>query len=222
MRSIKINLSKDIAIWLFLWLIIWGGFLLMRNKGVNCIDNSLGLSLYFAASSVIVIVLYRKHFHPFLSKFTWVPFIVLALVFAVTIGLFMTAHTYLERPNSLLEKYPTEDAVRLNYSCLVPLTFEIVFQQSLIILLVGYFVELGIPIKKSVLIFLVIFGLAHIPGFFTQGFLFGSFYFVASLLSAIIFPILIERVNYGLVYSFCVHFIFYPVLGFLIWLIYSL
>jgi hypothetical protein len=108
----------------------------------------------------------------------------------------------------------------LDYRYLVSKAFEILYQQTMIVVLILIINGTINNLAGVMIVYAVVFGLGHFPmiGLFgEQQKSFTRFYVVVAVGSAIVFPVLILRVNYGFVYSYVVHSIFYTFLAGWFW-----
>ena len=216
----KKGFVRDVAIWFFLWIVLWGGFLIVRYQGITHTANPFITSFYFLFASLIVIFTFRKHFHPFVKKFTVVPFIVLVVVLVASVLVYIYANTHLTNPNIDVGNDLATEFIEMKYPYLLSKAFEILFQQTLIVLLVSFFIELKMPLKRAILTFVALFGAAHVAALLIHGGVFGTYFLVFSIIGAFVFPELIERVNYGFVYAYIIHYGFYIVSGLAIWMLF--
>ncbi|HLC98316.1 MAG TPA: hypothetical protein VJC21_06075 [Candidatus Nanoarchaeia archaeon] len=152
------------------------------------------------------------------GTFTSIPFVVLVLVYLVTSLAYAFSHKYIQSPSRLIERYPQQFFIQMDYRYLVSKSFDILFQQMMILMLVLWLSQQGFSLSMTMLFSLLLFGGVHIFALIPAGKLFGMYYLIASLLGAVVFPLLVLTVNYGFVYSYALHFFFYTASAVFFWL----
>jgi hypothetical protein len=108
----------------------------------------------------------------------------------------------------------------LDYRYLFSKSFELLFQQIMIVVLILSIHRMTTTMIHVIVIYGVIFSLAHLPIYpfiGTNEKAFRVFYLVASITSAILFPLLILKVDYGFVYSYAIHLSFYTLAALILW-----
>jgi hypothetical protein len=119
-----------------------------------------------------------------------------------------------------MERYPERTYLLIDYRRLFSKSFDLFSQQVFIVLLALFLKEAGLTIAEIITAFALIFGIVHAPLFwFDKGW--PSWYFtIFSILSAIVFPLLVLKVHYGFVYSYIVHMVFYTLTAVGFWILY--
>jgi len=98
----------------------------------------------------------------------------------------------------------------------LPKSFEILFQQILILALVLSLAKAGLPLARISLASSALFGSIHLLLFFDNEILSSIIrYCVAATLFGLIFPVLILRVRNGLAYSYALHWFYYALTVFM-------
>lgn len=210
----------DVFVWLLLWLAGWGLYGLMLRRQVNYVQRFPITAVYFLTLSVLVTILFRGTFAQIATDFDFTPFIALALAYIATIALYYLSHKYLNEPKRLMSMNPNEFFLTLDYRYLTSKSFELLFQQVMIVLLILTIHRATTTMINVMIIYGVIFASAHLPIYpliGTKARIFKLVYFVASITSAIVFPLLILRVSYGFVYSYIIHLSFYTLSGLFFW-----
>lgn len=208
----------DVAVWVLLWAVTFGLFYFISRRGISFNKRYGLLVLFFLFFSSLAIVYFKDILVNAIGKFTLIPFIVLVFVYVITAFLYYFSNNYIKRPTLLLEKYPNQHIIKMEYSYLISKPFHLLFQQIMVLIFVMGLSEQGYTLFEIISYFIIIFGIIHIFSILYNGKLFGGYYFISSLIGAVIFPILILNVNYGFVYSYIVHFSFYSVSSILFWL----
>ncbi len=208
----------DLIYWIIFWLLGWGIFFLLWKKYLHYILHPFLVALHFLLFTILSIILFKKELIPLVDGFTIVPFALLFLVIMITIGVYFLSHSYLTRPTKLIEKYPREFFLAMDYRYMFSKSFEILFQQVMVVILVLLLWEEGLNIVSICALFATVFGIVHIPLIRTEGWFFGCFFTVSSALSGILFPPLILKVHYGFVYTYTIHWVYYTVSGVFFWI----
>ena len=211
----------NIIIWALLWILSWSVFLLfLHKKGVDYIRRFLWTATYFLSVAVVTSLVFIDHIARILQNFTVTPLIVLGVVALVHIILYTYLPKYLQKPEDYFKKYPKRQYLTLDRKRLVSKSMDILSQQIVVILLVIFLQDAGLTLYQIIFAFAVIFGLVHAPLILVERGAWPAWYFaVFSIFSAVIFPVLILKVQYGFIYSYIVHWVFYTftAVGFWIW-----
>jgi hypothetical protein len=200
------------------WLAGWGVAFWLIKRGITYVERYLVTSFVFLSFSALLIVLFRRRFETLTGTPTALPFLLLFLVVMITLGLYAVCPRYFSRPDALIARHPEEFYLRLDYRYLVSKSFEVLFQQLVIVVLTLLLAATGLSMMGIVLAFLVLFGLMHLPMLRIVGRGPGVYYTIAASTFAVVFPILILRVHYGFVYSYAAHWFAYMLAGALVWL----
>ncbi len=106
----------------------------------------------------------------------------------------------------------------MDYKYLFSKSFDILFQQTMVVILTLLLLKNKFSILEIIFLFAFIFGSIHLGQYVYSGKFFGTYYLIFSMVSAIIFPILILKVNYGFVYTYSIHWLFYTLSGVFFWI----
>src|SRR3989344_1129878 len=210
----------NLLVWALLWGLSWGFFLLYLFKRIDYIKYFIWTSIYFLSIAVATLLIFRDYMVRILQNFTPLPFIVLTGVITIGTFLYFYIPKHFGEPIDYFQKHPKRQYFVINPKRLFSKSAELLFQQVFIVLLVLFLQDAGLTIGQTIIAFAVIFGLAHIPLILIERGAWPSWYFtVFSILSAIVFPVLILKVQYGFIYSYIVHWTFYTftAVGFWIW-----
>jgi hypothetical protein len=214
-------LVGSIVVWLAIWFAVWRIFYgPMAGRQINYVDRYPWTCVYFLGLAVLVVFLFRGTLTPPVEDVTAGPVAVLAGTILVQVLLYYLAVRYLRRPVQLIEDNPREMFLRFDYRYLVSKSFEVLFQQVMVVLVVMMAWKQTGSLVKTVIIFAVVFALAHLPLlkiYGSQTGVFAKIYLAASLVSAVIFPVVILKVNLGFVYTYAVHSMFFTVLALWFW-----
>jgi len=211
----------NLIIWIILWSVGWFGFLLLNKlnkRGIDYINKFYISIIYFFSLSILIVAIYWKEYLELINiEFSIIPFLFIPLLFIVNILAYNYIRINFKKPNQLIKENPQVFFLKLDNKYLASKSFEILFQQILIVLLVLWLSQLGLSIFELIISFAILFGLGHSYLIYSRGKLFGTILTISSILSAIIFPILIIYVPWGFIYSYFVHWMFYISVGFFFW-----
>lgn len=208
----------NLIIWIILWSLGWFGFFLLNKKRIDYINKFYISIVYFFSLSILIVVIFWKEFTKLINvEFSIIPFLFVPLLFIVNIFAYNYIRNNLKKPNQLIKENPQVFFLKLDNKYLASKSFEILFQQILIILLILWLSQLGLSVFGIIISFAILFGLGHSYLIYSRGKLFGTIFTVSSIFSAIIFPILIIYVPWGFIYSYFIHWMFYISAGFFFW-----
>jgi len=208
------------GLWILTWLILWFLIFFLRVKGFDYTSHPIIISAAFLIASLIILLLFFCHYAIFKTKFNWVPFAILFGSICFAFGGFYLISNIFAAPQTNLDISKFDSFFDVSYAYLFVKLFDILFQQMLIVLLAAFLIENKASVSKSILFFVVLFLVVHLPILFTWNSLVGLYYLSAAVAAGIIFPLLIEKLKYGFIYSFIVHYLFYVLSGFCVWIIF--
>jgi len=211
----------ELGILVCIWLAGWGLAFWLIRRGKSYLDNYLLMSLVFGSFSALLVALFRRRFEPLLSGIAVLPFVVLLLAVILTIGVYALCPRYLGRPDTLIARHPEEFYLHMDYRYLVSKSFEVLFQQLIILALTLLLAATGLSMTGVVLTFLGLFGVLHLPVLRVVGKGLGLSYTIAAATLAAAFPVLILRVHDGFVYSYALHWFGYTLAALLGWVGYG-
>lgn len=207
----------DVVIWVLLWLVGFGLFNFLRKRGMTYTAKPWLVAGYFMVFTGIALIYFYKKLFSLNFFFSRTAVLVLLLTYLIAFLTYYFSHKYLSKPNRLIEKYKDQYFIRMDYRYLVSKSFDIFFQQTLVAVLVILLLLQGLALLEIILIFVFIFGIIHVINIPVAGKLFGIYYFIASIIGALLFPILILNVDGGLLYSYALHFFFYTISAVFFW-----
>lgn len=181
-------------------------------------DYFLFRPFYFLILSLIVFSLFRNLFINLFKDFTIIPFLVLTIAIIIELLLYYFFQNHLNPPKILKEKYSNIIFLQMSYKYTFYKFFDILFQQMMIVVLIYKLLEHFQNIKIILLVIVFLFGAVHLPllKFFKIGL--GSFFVSMSMIGIVFFTLLILYFNYGMIYSYTLHWAFYTFLGGFFWL----
>lgn len=205
------------ALWLATWTVSWlsafGVYeLALVPMGYGMFGQSWVSGCYWLLATALALTLFRAQLNA-PEDISWPALLTTATVLTAILGTCLALRATTEIPKETLKLYESKQIgivlMDANYfGVKVP---EILFQQSMIALLVCY---LGERRQGWALIgtFALFFGSIHLPIVFLKG-LAGFAYVAAAYSASLIFPPLIAFLRWGVCYSFCVHLSAYAVTG---------
>lgn len=208
----------DIATLALIWVACWGVSFGLIRRGITYLTHPLATSFLFFSFSVLAMILFRARLAPLASGVTVPSVVVLLGVVLLTVAVYALAPRFLRRPDQLIARHPEEFYLQLQYRYLTPKSFEILFQQLIIVVLTLRLAATGLPLVGVILAFLGIFALLHLPMLLLVGTRMGLAYNLASATLAAVFPVLILGVESGIVYSYAAHWFFYTIAGVVAWI----
>ncbi len=214
--EVKKPLVEKMFLWLFLWFGFWGGYYLLNFFGFSYTKGFIITSAYYLLVSIIVILVFRKHFYIVFKEFSAIPFVFLGGIILASFATYWFANLYLGSIINSIAGISIGELESISYSYLITKIFEILVQQTFIVLLISFYIEAKMSLKKLVLTFILFFGGIHLVVFYTEGILIGGYYFFSSLIAGILFPIIIKKYNCGFIYTFSIHYGFYVLSGLII------
>ncbi len=207
--------------WLVIWIVAWRVFYgPMAKRNVDYIDRFVVTCAYFFLWSILIVFLFRKTFASVAGSVAPVHVVVVASVVLAQVWFYHIAIRHLRRPHRLIRTNPREMFLRMDYRYLVSKSAEVMFQQVMIVLLVLTAWRQTGQLAATMIVFAVVFALAHLPLlalFGERAGFFARLYMLAALASAVVFPVVILKVNLGFVFTYVVHTMFFTLLGLWFW-----
>ena len=210
----------NIIIRAIIWGVSWGIFFLYVYKRIDYIKHFVWTAVYFLAIAVITILIFKDHIFRIIQNFTSTPLVILGIVTLAHIALYFYIPKHYQEPKEYFERYPKRTFLTIDFRRMVSKSMDLFAQQVFIVLLASFLKDAGLSLVHIIATFAVIFGAVHAPLIiFERGW--PTWYFtVFSILSAVIFPVLILKIHYGFVYSYIVHWVFYTLTAVVFWILY--
>ncbi len=202
---------------LVLWIAVFGAVMgiwqLCILRGVNYISRPFLCAGYFLAGSVIALFLFRNSVPVFLTRgIGGYSFGLLALFFIVAAALYAAAPLFPQHKTGF-KRFPLEFNLSMEPQYLFSKSFDILFQQIMISIMISLLLEAGLSPFRLIVAYIFVFGIIHLPLLWAENYFWGSYYATLAMLSALVFPLIM--VNYGAIYSYLIHWIFYLATTFL-------
>lgn len=201
-----------ILVWVLCWVVIKGVFYIFSNRGYLYIQQYKLITIYFILSSTSVYWLFQKDILFLVSQITSKDISLLSIFLTCIAGV------YLISPIVFTHKQLAANALaltKMDLRYLFAKSFEIVFQQLLIIALVSILMQFGITNLLIYITFSLLFGILHLPLMRIRGKRFGIYFSLAAFISGFLFPYLILHFLSGYIYSYMLHWGFYIITGIL-------
>jgi hypothetical protein len=191
--------------------ISWVIFRVLDLQNESYIKFYKRISLLFFSGALTLFVLYFSFLKRYFEIFSFTPFILLVLFFIILVLVYhsMRRSITLDFLRNLEERKIY--FASMSYRYLIYKSFDIFYQQVAIICVLTFMRDLGISFITLIVLFSISFSLSHLH-MLKRGMFVGTIFLGAALFGGIIFPILLT-VQYGIVYSYMVHWTFYIVLG---------
>jgi len=136
----------------------WEFWLIREKKGLNYINNFLFAGIYFLFWSAVLIFIFQEEFLKLTADFTVIPFIFLLLLFVFNALVYFFLPKFFKRPSNVIRNHPKEFFLYLDYRYVFSKSFDILFQQSVIILIVLFLQDMGFGLAAIIPAFALIFG----------------------------------------------------------------
>lgn len=200
------QLVINIIFWFVFWWTIFGYFnLFLIKNGVGYRENYISTCLYFLFASLLAIFIFNFEISLILTRFK-----ALGLIF---LTLFLVAQYFLYRYLSVEQarlEFEESQLLPVSYKFFISKSFEVVFQVLMEGALIGLLFSNGISPLKGIILFSLLFGMAHLPLTLVSGlneiikiFVISSFIFSGFL------AFLVLKFSYGIVFVYVIHWLFY-------------
>ncbi len=204
--------------WLAIWSIGWGGFKLLNQLGITYISSyPLGV-VYFLIVFIILYYIKKRGFREYFSS--WVPGLFLwgpicaGSVFLVYILVPLFSAT----PYLAFADHPKAEFIHFHFYYIITKSFEILFQQMMIFILVSKLKDFFKSNMKVVGLMMLLFGVAHSPLFFLDTILWGLFFTFSGITAGAVFSWILLYFTRGVPIAFFVHWLFYLISGCYFWI----
>jgi len=215
----------DLIILVLSFLLAFGfSGMVMKRNGMSYVNS---YKIYFAYWGIFSFFLYSIYWDllVFLRDLNLgLVMMYLLVLFSSIAIIYSVFRAKLKAPKDMIEKYGKADAefLFMNLPYVIVKTVEIAFQQLFVTILVLLLHQnLGMNFLELTLYFLVFFGVVHFLLLFFMDIKFVLLYSIAAMLASFIFPFMILNIQYGLVYNYIIHWMFYLISGMLVWLYYN-
>lgn len=212
------NLFIFIIVWLTVWAVVWIPAFMLFKREMTYINRWIFFSCYFAIASVLSYFVFKTNLSLIFQYDSNFPWGIIIVGYGIILCSYALAPHFFKRPTELIKKSPSEYFIYLDFRTVLPKTTEIIFQQLLIIALTLRLSQEGYSVGGIIVAFAIFFGVVHMGMFKTDPKFWAWFFTISAVISAFIFPVLILKFEYGFVYSFLIHLLFYIPTGVLFWI----
>lgn len=201
----------------------FGGFrFFLHANGIGYIRHFLWTAGYFMLVAIITTLAFWDYIDRALQGFSTTPFIVLGIFIAVQAPIYIYLPRYFQEPTEYFETYPERCYLKIDWRRLVSKSMDILAQQVFIVLLIMFLRDAGLSLVQTIAAFAVLFGMLHVPLIASERGAWPSWLFAGIVaVFSIIFPILIIEVQYGFVYTYAIHWLFYMMMAAAFWMRYA-
>jgi hypothetical protein len=204
-----------------LWLevaLLFGVFIVNRLTFIYVINRRLHLSfsqnpaltfLYFILMAFAVAALfwsYAQELYALSSVAMWTSLVVL---FVVSPGVYARLKKLHKVPEKLAEANPDQQFLLINDKYLLSKTGDIIFQQTVVGILLLIMAKSGVPFETLVPVFAGLFFLGHLHMFFTTRIIWALYFSIFAAFGGFILPHLILNTPGGVYYAIALHMLWY-------------
>lgn len=203
------DLYKAIIVLVSIWSISWlVPIYLLRKFKKSYISNPIFFSIIFGVSLFAYIFFFKET----LLQYQNVSFELL-IGLAICIVTISLVYKLFKSEVDLSKISVSEYWILLDQKYILPKTFEILSQQMFVTILILVLKSNGFSLLQTIIAFGIVFPLCHLPMFFYRTRRLGAFYFIAAVLSALLFPLVILNSEIGPIITFAIHWGFYLIAG---------
>lgn len=203
------DLWAQLGLWVAIWTAVGAGFVLLVRRGHDYVRGWKVATPYFALASVLVFLVFRETLAPRLTLLGGRHLLGLAAVFLAGLAAHRIAHRRGRPPERRIRQSPHVYWLRMDPRYAVSKSVELLFQQTMLVALVFTLAGGGLSRVAIVSFAMFVFGIVHLPIARLVGRYFGIYYFVSSLLAAVVFPLVILARPDGFVLSYLLHVLYY-------------
>lgn len=198
-----------VLLWIALWVLVGAGFVLLVRRGRDYIAAPGTTSLYFGVASVVAGAAFGEWLGPALHGVRAIHLGWFGALLCLQFAAHLVAHRKGNPRDELVRRAPHVYWLRMDWRYLVSKTFEIAFQQTMLVSLVLLLAAHGLSAAQITAIAVPVFGIVHLPIARLVGRFFGFYYLASALVAAAIMPAVVLWKSDGWVYSFTLHFLYY-------------
>lgn len=206
-----------IGLWVLTWTVVGAGFVLLVRSGRNYIEGWRETAAYFVAAVAGALWLFSGALQPAVDALRPSHALWLLAGALLQLGTHVVAHRHGSVPERRVREAPHVYWLRMDLRYTISKTFEILFQQTMLVALVRLLADAGLSTRAIVLVAVPVFGLVHIPIARLVGRFFGIYYIVSSLVAAVAMPAVILWRPDGFVLSYLLHVLYYVASQILFW-----
>lgn len=205
------NMTQDLLSLLFIGFYTFVVFYYLAEKKVNYIKRYLLVSILHLLATVLVLRIFQRLLSQYLPYLNLLLFAFIA-IFILVIMIYRIFRRFINIKIVTKHQNSGTYTASLNQYYAVSKSFNILFQQTLILISVLLLKNIGLDVLKTSIVFSLAFGVAHIilvdwrkPYTFLV--------VMASFFVGAIFPVIILLFPLGIVYTYILHWLFLIMLG---------
>ena len=205
-----------LILWLVIWFSVWAVFYFISSGKMNYVEKYKLTAVFFLLVSILIVIFFYKDLYLLIKlNFPFAPLVSLVILFIFNSFAYRYVDKFFPDYKKAFEADGTLYFAKFDNKYLFSKSFEIFYQQIMIALLSIWLAESGLSFFAIGFVFALVFGLGHILLFFYSRKSVGLFFLIASVISSFVFPFLILMVQWGFIYSYIFHWIFYIIAGFI-------
>ena len=165
-----IELLFKIITWIIIWFGVWtlDILVLLRNRQTYARGPIIN-SLVYLLSSMLVVWIFNSYFSQLVSRFFWWQVLIPVLVIVLVYISFKLIHKYRKLPKSILRRNKWYEFLTLQSEIIPAKTTELIFQQVMLVWLIGMWLAFGFDTGHILLGSIIVFGGAHLPLLLAKG-----------------------------------------------------
>lgn len=207
-------MSKEIIDLISICIVLFIGFIVftfLSSQKLNHIKNYKRVSLLFFYATTILFFLYLNDIKSYFAIFSFVPLFLLLFFYFGLFLVYRLMKRYVDP--TIVEKLEARKVyfASISYRYIIYKSFDIVFQQMSIVCVLVFLKNLHIVYPLLVTLFAVSFAISHLF-MFQRGSLIGILFMGSAFFGGLTFPLLLNF-QYGIIYTFILHWMFYITLG---------
>lgn len=213
-----LNLFKNKTLQaVILFLTAFGGVMLFVK--LVTIENYIACFLVFVVGIVISCILFKKTLRNIVSKTKGYEYMV--LIFSLFLHLIICYYclNFLSSPIIPFERTGISFLL-LNKFFIGVMPLNVLFQQIILTILITKLYQYKMSFKNIILMFVIIFGAAHIFQIFSINLFVGLGFTFFAIVGSFIFPYMILKVRNGYLYNIMIHLLVYDIATLVFWTLY--
>lgn len=202
---------------LIIWFSVFSIYYYFSKRQLRLADNPELTTVYFVLAAIFVYSSFKEYLpHTF---FKFVPFYLLSVfvVFFLMNYLYFILKHHFHEPLLLIKRHPLDHWLEANKRTLFTRSAHLMFQQSIITVIIFALHHLGFDLLQITGIFVLMFGVIHLPLVFVKGFFITMMFTLCATVGSALFPVILLSVPYGFIINYLLHMAFYAVITFFFW-----
>jgi hypothetical protein len=169
------------------------------------------VSLLFLLNTFLLLILFFNSIKVFFSSFEPLPIFLLLLLYVFLFSTYKFMRKYTDF--RIIEKLESKNVyfASISYRYIIYKSFDILFQQIALLCILTSLRDFNLPYISLGILFSLSFAVGHLF-MIRKGIFIGLLFIISAFFGGLIFPILLLD-QYGIFYTFIVHWLFYILLG---------